>query len=174
MNRVTLYTLLIAATAIIQALIFDNMTLGLSLLPLVYISFIILLPIQTSQFEMICWGTLLGVAVDFTMGTAGLNTIATLAVSYARLYILNAYLTDDMITIGGVPTSWRIGALRLIRYCATMQLLHSAIFFTAESMNLLAWRTTLFQFAFSSAVALPFIWLVAVLMGLLTYRYAER
>lgn len=173
MNRVVLYTTLIVATAIIQALIFSNMTLGLSLLPLVYISFIILLPIQTSQFEMICWSTALGVAVDMAMGTAGLNTIATVAVGYIRGYILNIYLSNDMLSIGGVPTAWRIGALRLIRYIVTMMVIHSLIFFTAESMNPVAWRITLLQFALSLCVALPFVWLISVLMGLLTYRYSK-
>ncbi len=167
------YILLLLATTVIQALIFNNMTLGLSLLPLVYIVFIILLPIQTAQIEMLFWGVALGVALDLAMGTAGLNTIATVAASYFRVYILDALLTDDMLTIGGVPTSWRIGALRLIRYCVVMMVLHSAIFFLFESLNIMAWRTTLIHFSLSLCVAIPFVWITVVLMGVITYKYSK-
>ncbi len=171
MNRTTATILLMILAALMQSFLFENLTFGISLLPLVYIVFIILLPMQKRQLEMIMWGLALGVTVDLMTGMAGLNTIATLAVSYLRIYILNLFMGQDIMITGGVPTRWKVGALRLTRYIVTMVALHSFIYFAFESMNPLMWQSLLTHYLLSVVVALLFSWLFVILTGMTITRY---
>ncbi len=172
MNRLFKKLLILLVVAIVQGAIFSNLTFGMSLLPLVYIIFIILLPMRTSQFEMICWGFLLGVAVDLVMGTAGINTIATLAVSYLRIYLLNIFMEKDLV-VGGMPLLWRVNSTRLSRYIVALVSLHSLIFFGVESLDITIWDVTLLRYLLSLALTLIFIYLFEVLMSVVIIQERE-
>ncbi len=170
MNRVLLYFLSFLVVAFLQGGIFCNLTFGLSLLPLVYIIFIVLLPMNTSQFEMICWGFLLGVVVDLVMCTAGVNTIVTLAMSYVRVYILNIFMEKDFVQSGAMPLLWRVNSGRLSRYVVTMVALHSFLFFCVESMNIAIWEVILLRYVLSLVVTLIFVYLFEILISVLVGR----
>ena len=84
MYRTLPYLGLFAAAALLQVFLFDNLTISIYLNPLVYIVFIALLPLDTPPAAVLGAGLALGVTMDFAMGAAGINTIATLLIAFLR------------------------------------------------------------------------------------------
>ena len=84
MYRTLPYLGLFAAAALLQVFLFDNLTISIYLNPLVYIVFIALLPLDTPPAAALGAGLALGVTMDFAMGAAGINTIATLLIAFLR------------------------------------------------------------------------------------------
>ncbi len=161
MFRALPYTLLLIALALLQVFIFDRALLFSTMLPVVYITFIILLPMQSTQLEMIFWGVAVGVLFDLLMGMVGVNTIATLFVSYVRGSILTRTVGQEIVALGVAPTPRAISDRRFIRYSAAMVLLHSAILFLVEALSLESPIFLLSRIILSSAVTLLVVRLIA-------------
>ena len=74
MYRTLPYLALFAATVLLQVFLFDNLSISVYLNPLVYIAFIVLLPLDTPPVVLLGAGLALGVTMDGAMGAAGINT----------------------------------------------------------------------------------------------------
>mgnify|MGYP007087121474 CR=1 FL=1 len=81
MYRTLQYALLFLVAALLQIFLFNNLSLSVYLNPLVYVVFIALLPMETTPIRMLLAGLAMGLAMDWTMGAAGVNTIATVFVA---------------------------------------------------------------------------------------------
>lgn len=170
MYRVSLYIALFVVVMLLQVFIFDRLTFSVFVAPLIYITFLVLLPLQTSQLEMIFWSLVLGVIADVSMGMAGVNTIATLFVGYMRIYMVNTIFGKELVALGGVPVVVKLGQSRYLKYVASMVVVLSFIFFLFESLNPAMWLFTLQRFAISSFVSLLFVWLLSYIFGSLLTR----
>ncbi|MFI3258875.1 MAG: rod shape-determining protein MreD [Rikenellaceae bacterium] len=155
------YFLLYFAVLLMQVFLFDKLLIFSTMAPLVYIIFIILLPVQLSQFQILMWGAFVGVTFDLAMGTSGLNSIATIFVSYLRFSILSSVVDKDLLMLGGAPTQGKIGFRRFSRYLFSMVYIHSAIFFVAESLNFVTWDYLLMRILVSGLVSVVAGWLIA-------------
>lgn len=97
MYRFFTYFLLFLCTALFQIFLFDNVSVSIYLNPLVYVAFIVLLPLDIAPVVLLGAGLAMGAAMDATMGAAGINTIATLLIAFARPAILAVlYRRDDL------------------------------------------------------------------------------
>ena len=83
MYRTLQYALLFLVAALLQIFLFNNLSLSVYLNPLVYVVFIALLPMETTPIRMLLAGLAMGLAMDWTMGAAGVNTIATVFVAFS-------------------------------------------------------------------------------------------
>ncbi len=73
--------------------------------PLVYVVFIALLPLETHTYPDALSGLATGLAMDLTMGAAGVNTIATVFVAFVRIHLLNFVCGKENVHDGGVPSA---------------------------------------------------------------------
>ncbi|HBX90150.1 MAG TPA: rod shape-determining protein MreD, partial [Alistipes sp.] len=73
MYRTYPYAILFVTTALLQVFLFDNLSLSLYFDPLVYLSFIVLLPLDIAPVVLLGAGLATGVGMDMAMGTAGIN-----------------------------------------------------------------------------------------------------
>lgn len=162
--------MLLVVVMLLQIFIFDRLMLSIAIAPLVYISFLILLPIQTPQLEMIFWSCAVGVAADILMGAGGVNTIATLFVGYIRTYLLAAILGKDLVALGGIPTASRVGTGRFVTLMSTMVLTHALLFFGVESLSITSWQFALQRFFASGATSLVFVTILTHFFGSLLMR----
>ncbi len=109
MYRTLQYALLFLVAALLQIFLFNNLSLSVYLNPLVYVVFIALLPMETTPIRMLLAGLAMGLAMDWTMGAAGVNTIATVFVAFVRIHLLNFVCGKENVHDGGVPSARRLG-----------------------------------------------------------------
>ncbi|MFI3288942.1 MAG: rod shape-determining protein MreD [Rikenellaceae bacterium] len=171
-RRISLYALVFVVVMLLQIFVFDRLTFSVIVAPLVYITFLLLLPTQTPQIEMLFWALFLGVATDFGMGTAGLNTIVTLFLGYTRIYIMNTIFGKDLVSIGGVPTIEKLGRTRYNLYVAFMVFVQLFIYIVFESLSVVSWLLGLQKFIVSGLLSLIFVWLLSYFFGSLLTRKA--
>ena len=107
--------------------------------------------------------TRMGVAMDWTMGAAGVNTIATVFIAFIRIHLLNFVCGKENVHDGGVPSSRRLGDKNFLKYLTLVVLIHNAIFFYMEALSWSHALLTLLRLCTSAAVGVLFCWLIAQL-----------
>ena len=161
MYRTLQYALLFLVAALLQIFLFNNLSLSVYLNPLVYVVFIALLPMETTPIRMLLAGLAMGLAMDWTMGAAGVNTIATVFVAFVRIHLLNFVCGKENVHDGGVPSARRLGEKSFTVYLALTVVLHNAIFFYMEALSWSHALLTLLRLGVSTAVGVFFCWLIA-------------
>ena len=164
MHRVVDYTLFFLIMVLLQVFLFNNLDMSVYLHPLVYIAFALMLPLETLAVVVLLLGVLTGVRLDFMMGTAGLNTIATAFTAVVRLPVLSLLVGKDEVKGGGVPTPGRLGYGRFFRYVGVMVFIQCFVFFTAESLQWEYYHLTLLRVVLSSALTVILVWLAQMLL----------
>ena len=149
MYRTLEYTILFVVMALLQVFLFSRIGVSVYIHPLAYVAFIILLPMEIAPLLLLTLGLLMGVTMDVFMGTAGINTIATL---------LNLLAGKDEVKDGGIPNVNRLGIKKFIKYASFMVLLHSTVFFIFETLSLHFFYLTLLRILLSSAVTLLLVY----------------
>lgn len=134
MQRIAEYILFFVAVVLLQALLFDNLLIGALVVPLYYVVFLLLLPVECGRVALLVLGTLLGVVMDVSMGTPGLNTMASAAVAYLRPMVMNLTMGKD-VQHETVPYGGAIGEEAFLFYAGVLILCHEAIFFGFESLG---------------------------------------
>lgn len=164
------YILFVVVVLLVQVLLLNNITFSPYIAPLAYIVCIIMTPLGSSPLKMIVVGTLLGLVMDLTMGTMGLNVIATLAIAYFRRPILHFFASfADVDGEGGVPTVLRIS--RFHNYVVAMVVLHSAIFFIFEHLSFANFGFMLLRFILSTLITLGIVYFF---IGIFTSKLTGR
>lgn len=119
----------------VQVFVLNNLSMSPLVAPMVYIVLILLLPIESSQWKMLWCGLLLGVLMDLTMGTAGLNTLVTLPIAFFRRPLLFALSgLSSMSKEEGIPSIKRLGP-RFHQYFIAMIIVHSTLFYFVEWLS---------------------------------------
>ena len=73
MHRTPSYILLFIVMALLQIFLFNNLAISSFFCPLVYLTFLVLLPLESTPILMLGLGLLMGIVMDATMGIAGIN-----------------------------------------------------------------------------------------------------
>lgn len=171
MYRTFPYIMLLALTLIVQVFLLDNLSISIYFAPMIYLAFLLLLPLDTSHFKLLLAGFATGWMMDYTMGTDGLNVIATLPIAFLRPWIIGFFYTREDPHEGGVPSADRFGKVKFLRYIAVCVLLHHLLFFSFEALSWVHFARTLLRIVISSAASIYFIWLIARMFTLkLTVR----
>ncbi len=163
--RILEYLFFFVVLLLLQLFLFNNLNFGVYVNPLVYIAFIILLPMETLPVVMLLSGLLLGCAMDLVMGTAGINTIATLFTAYSRPLLLRLFIGKDDIRDGGVPNLRRLGAGKYFRYSTLVVFLQCFVFFTLESLSWDYYYLTLLRILCSTVVTVVLVYFAQMLFG---------
>ncbi len=160
MGRRSPYVLLYIIVMLLQSFLFNSLTISIALTPLIYIAFLLFLPIRTSQLNMLLFGALLGISADLSMGLAGVNTIVTIFMAYVRIHIFSLLLVgdireqDDMVLYQTVK---RVSFWRQTMIFFIFTLIYHTLFFMVETLSvspLLFWIVRTF---FSSVVTTIFV-----------------
>ena len=157
MHRTLPYISLFVVTVLLQVFLFDNLSISIYLNPLVYVAFVALLPLVA----LLASGLAMGVTMDFAMGAAGVNTIATLLIAFVRPALLRTLYTRDDAREGGVRCAGRLGKRVFLNYLIVLVLLHHAVFFSLEALSWMHVVRTLVRIVVSGAVSVAFIWIIA-------------
>jgi hypothetical protein len=97
---------------------------------------------------------LLGILMDITMGTPGLNTMVTLPIAFFRRPLLFALGGLSSISKEeGIPSIKRLG-MRFHRYFILMIILHSVLFYFVEWLSFDNFGTLVLRIIFSTLCSL--------------------
>ena len=159
MQRIAEYILFFVAVLLLQALLFDNLLISGLVVPLYYVVFMVLLPVKMDRLWLLVVGVLLGVVMDVSMGTAGLNTIATTAVAYLRPFVMNISMGKD-VAHETIPYGGAIATRSFVLYTAMLVGAHQMLFFGFESLGSHPWFT-IFKIILSTATTVVLVMLTA-------------
>ena len=126
------YSLLFVICVLTQALIFNYVILFKVAIPIVFIYFIIRLPIQTKLSWVFTLSFLLGLFVDIFSDTPGVNALSCTLIAALRRPIYFAYMAKDDITVRLVPSVSAMGVVAFAKYLITFVIIYCFLAFTIE------------------------------------------
>jgi hypothetical protein len=166
MHRFLQYTLLFLTAVALQIFLFDNLQLSLYVHPLIYLAFILLLPMEINPYLLLLLAVPTGMAVDLFSGMPAVGTIATVFVAFCRPAVLRLFVGRELVREGGVPNAAKLGAGKFLRYSFTLILLHSILFFSLETLTMTGIGYTLLRIAVSAACTTLAVWFFQLLFSL--------
>ena len=161
MKNLSQYILFFVVVLLSQVLLFNNLTFSTYFAPLVYIVCIIMMPLGTSSLKMMIAALIVGTLMDLSMGTMGLNVLATLPVAYFRRPILSLTASyTDVDGDGDTPSPMRI--TRFNNYVIAMVVLHNLLFFGFEHLTLDNFGFIALRFLCSTIVSIALAYLFII------------
>ena len=140
---------------ILQVMLLNRIALFGVATPVLYIYFLLKLPVGRNQFYVIISGFLLGLIIDIFLNTPGMNAAATTIVAAFRRPIINLFFSrveyDEFVP--GMYTA----AGAFIRFTIFTVLLHLTLLFFIESFTLFNLMNTLLRIVSSSLISVVLI-----------------
>ncbi len=163
MQKNLLYIGAFVALVLLQIFLLDNISLSVFFHPMIYIAFVIMMPLDYKPLSVLLLSALMGLIIDMLTGMNGLNVIATTAVGFMRPLMLRLAVGHAMGADDSVPQLHRLSPKHLAWYIVLMTTLHSAIFFMLESLSLSNLPYTLLRLVVSASTASLMSWYIVKL-----------
>lgn len=158
MQKNILYAGAFLTLVLLQIFLIDNISLSVYFHPLMYVAFIILLPLDTKPIWMVLLSALLGLTIDVMTGMGGINIIASTATGFLRPFVLKMVTGHAMGTDASDTSLHRLPEKNFQWYIIAMVVLHSGIYFMMESLSLMHILHTLLRLIVSDIATVMFIY----------------
>mgnify|MGYP006098652593 CR=1 FL=1 len=156
------YPLQFTGFVLFQVLILNNVQLGGTVNPYVYILFILWLPIEWNKALVMGIAFVLGLSIDVFSDTMGMHASACVFLAFARPYVLNLFAPRDGYELNAPPTAGGLGWFWFLRYAVTGVFLHHSFLFFVEVFRFSEFFDTLGRILASSVFSLVLIFLAQV------------
>jgi len=141
---------------LIQVLLLNNINFLGYINPYLYVLFVLLLPLNLSQYKVLFFSFLIGLSVDFFEDSGGVNAAATLVIAYLRPAILKfsfgVSYEHQNIKYYQTPVSQRLSYISLLVF------VHHFVLFSLEIFNyshiILILKKTLYSSIFTILLVL--------------------
>ena len=160
MQKRLLYIAAFVVLVLLQIFLIDNIALSVYFHPLVYVAFVIMLPLDMKPVWVLLCSTLMGLTIDTLTGMAGINVMATAAVGFLRPALLHAAVGRSTDAADTIPALHRLSTKHLAWFIVLVVVLHSVIYFFMESLSLSNALHTLVRLVVSDIVAIALIWYI--------------
>lgn len=165
MYEVLKYIAMSFAVVLLQLFFVDTLNLGLFVNPLLYVSLIVLLPMNMPPIAVLFSGFCLGVVMDVATGMGGACTAATLLTAYLRSYLLDLIMGKEVAAGGGMPSFDNPSTGKFLRYVAAAVSVQCIAFFSLETMTLSFFHLTLLRIVLSGAATFICVIVVTLLFS---------
>lgn len=147
--------LLFVVLILFQVLLFNRIALFGVAVPVLYIYFLIKLPVSRNRYYVIVFAFLMGLVIDIFLNTPGVNATATTIVATFRGVILHLFypkveFENHTPGIHGFTAAF-------IKYTITMVVFHQILLFFIESVTLFNIIDTLIRIGTSSLLTIVII-----------------
>ncbi len=129
------FTILFVLLVLAQVVVFNHVCLFGVAIPLVFIYFLMRLPVTLGSIPVMTLGFLLGLTVDIFSDTAGMNALACTLLAVLRLPLLRLYFPREEDLANPEPSMRSLGANIYMKYAVSVVLVYCALFFTIESFT---------------------------------------
>ena len=128
--------------------------------PLLYIYFILKLPVGMKEVSVLFIAASIGLIIDFFNYTLGLNMLACTIIGFCQPYFVCKLFSPRDATDSFVPSLKTLGFLRFAGYAALLTLIHHLALFAVESFSFLDITVLLIRIGSSFIFTLALILLV--------------
>lgn len=129
------FFILFIVLVLLQVLICNHIALFNVAVPMVFIYFIIRLPLSLSTNWLLTLSFLLGLCVDVFSDTPGVNALSCTLLAVVKRPVFFAYVPRDDKTKGAEPTLTTLGLVPYCKYLLTMTGIFCLLAFTIEYFN---------------------------------------
>lgn len=129
------YVLIFLALVLSQVVVFNHICLFGIAIPLVFVYFIIKLPITLGTNWLITLSFFLGLTIDIFANTQGMNALACTVLSVLRNPVLHLYFPRQDDLTNPIPSVHTLGLPVFMKYAGTMVLIYCTLFFTIEAFT---------------------------------------
>lgn len=144
------YILLLLALILCQVVVFNHICLFNVAIPLVFIYFIIKLPLTMSVNSLMLTGFLLGLTIDIFSNTLGINALACTIMSALRNPVLRLYLPRQEDIANSIPSIKTLGLGVFLKYVLTFTLGYCLCYFLIEAFTFFNLGILLLRIIFST------------------------
>jgi rod shape-determining protein MreD len=102
--------------------------------PLLYVYFIVKLPVDANRNLTLVLSALLGLTIDMFSFTLGMNMLASVVIGFLRSYFLKLFAPRDIFE-SYMPSFSAFGKAMFMRYASLMILMHQFVLFMVESLS---------------------------------------
>lgn len=142
---------------LLQILVINNIELNSYINPYVYVSFILLLPINTKAWHVVVISFLTGAVIDAFSSTPGLHIAACNFMGFMRIHYLRATTTKEDMEGKVFPSVSQKGIVWFAVYGFVMIFLHHLLLFFLEIYGFNEFFSTLSRVFLSTLVTLLLI-----------------
>lgn len=161
-NRLIIHIIRFVVLILLQVLVIDNIRLGYYIHPYVYVLFIFLLPFNIPNWQLLIYGFICGITVDFFNGTPGLNAAATVLIAFIRPFVINSMTRRKEINPNEEP-SLNMGISWFIIYAFILLTAHNLLLFTLEAFSFKLFGVIVLQTLISVISSLVLIFIILLL-----------
>lgn len=154
------FSLLLIVLLLFQVLICNHIALFNVAVPIIFIYFIIRLPINLSKGWLFTLAFFTGLVVDICADTAGVNALAATLLAGVKRPVYFAYVTNDDRTKDLIPSISTLGVATFCKYLVTMVGIYCLLVFSIEYFNFADVKDIVILSA--ASCALTFILLLAI------------
>lgn len=129
------FALLFVVLVLAQVVVFNHLYLFNVALPLVFIYFIIRLPVTMNLNWVLTVSFLLGLTVDIFSDTQGMNALACTIFATLKKPILRLYFPREEDLNDPEPSIKSLGLGIYVKYLITMSLVYCTLYFVIESFS---------------------------------------
>lgn len=141
---------------LLQVLLFDHLQIVGWGFPMVYVLFLMNLPIQIPRWAEMLIGGAIGLFFDLWNSTLGVHIAACVTFSYFRPILLSRF-TQDVERVKGQICSKSIGRVEYIKCIAILTVIHHLMVFALEMWSWSNWWMVIVQTLISSILTILII-----------------
>lgn len=143
-----------------QAVVFNHLVLWGVAMPLVFIYWVLSLPLTTDNLLMLSLAFIMGLTVDVFSDTPGQNALACTVLAAVRKPVFRLYFPREEDLTDAEPSMVSLGAPVYMKYLLTLTAIYCTIFFVIEAFTFFNLWRLLLQIVCSTA--LTFLLILAV------------
>lgn len=133
------YLLLFVVLVVAQVVVFNHLCLFNVAIPLIFIYFIIKLPVNLSVNWAMTVSFLLGLIIDIFSNTQGINALSCTILATIRIPLLRLYFPREEDMTNPEPSLRTLGPAVYMKYLITVVAAYCFLFFLIEAFTLYNW-----------------------------------
>lgn len=153
---------------LLQVLVLNNMHLSIFINPYCYILIILILPFDSPGWLVLTLSFFTGLTMDAFSNSLGMHSAATVAMGFARQYLLQLIAPRDGYESGHAPDLNEMGVAWFMIYAGILTLIHHLILFMIEDFGYSVFFSVLFKAILSSVFTL------VLLLFLMLFSYKPK
>lgn len=151
------FALMFVVVVLCQVVVFNHICLFGVAIPLVFIYFLIKLPVNLPVNWALTLGFLLGLTVDIFSNTQGMNALACTVLAMLRLPVLHLYVPRQDDLPNSDPSSRTLGPAVFMKYAVTLTTIYCTLFFIIDAFTFFDPLHLLLKIVCSSALTFVII-----------------